>query len=204
MVVNGEVHQHVTPLNGPSRKFIREGPSVSLELDSDDELVQMQEKIEAGGISTTFNPRFDKLGETYDIGCGWFRSYCGSVCGLRVHDSQGTGTGIVFTCGLTNRTSILLSWDMRDHNNRPVSIWQFTEFEVIENESDQHSFSNVPNAGVTLDLKSESAEVEHVEDEDVNWHLDWVPKGFELSGASNQELSMGRATRRTMSCTRTD
>ena len=33
---------------------------------------------------------------------------------------------------------------------------------------------------------------EHEDDEDVHWHLDWVPKGFELSGASNQELSMDR------------
>lgn len=191
MVVNGEVHQHVTPLNGPSRKFIREGPSVSLELDSDDELVQMQEKIEAGGISTTFNPRFDKLGETYDIavdGSGRIADRS-AVCVSMIPKEQDRYRIYLW---IDKQTSILLSWDMRDHNNRPVSIWQFTEFEVIENESDQHSFSNVPNAGVTLDLKSESAEVEHDEDEDVNWHLDWVPKGFELSGASNQELSMGR------------
>jgi sigma-E factor negative regulatory protein RseB len=190
MVVNGEVHQHVTPLNGPSRKFIREGHSLSLELDSDDELVQMREKIEDGGISTPFAPRFDKLGETYDIsidGSGRIANRS-AVCVSMTPKEQDRYRIHLW---IDEKTSILLRWDMRDHDNRPVSIWQFTDFEVIENDLDQHSFSDVPSAGATLDLKSNPIEVEHDEDE-VHWHLDWVPKGFELSGASNQELSLGR------------
>lgn len=190
MVVHGEVHQHVTPLNGPSRKFIREGLSVSLQLDSDDELVQMQEKIEAGGISTTINPKFDKLGETYNIavdGSGRIANRS-AVCVSMTPKEQDRYRIHLW---IDKQTSILLRWDMRDHDNRPVSIWQFTEFELIKEDLRQRSFANGSNSSVTLDIKSKQSVEEHEDDEDVQWHLDWVPKGFELSGTSNQEFSLG-------------
>ena len=191
MVVQGEVHQHVTPMNGPSRKFIREGLSVSLELDSDDELVQMQEKIEAGGISTNFNPKFDSLGETYDIaveGPGRIANRSAVCVSMTPKDQDRYQIHL----WIDKQTSILLAWEMRDHDNRPVSIWQFTEFELIEEDLDHHSFADGSNASVTVDIKSEPTVNEHDEDEDVDWHLDWVPKGFELSGTNNQDLSLGR------------
>lgn len=191
MVIQGEVHQHVTPLNGPSRKFIREGLSVSLQLDSDDELVQMKEKIKAGGISTTFNPRFDNLGETYDIavdGSGTIANRSAVCVSMKPKEQDRYRIHL----WIDKQTSILLRLDMRDHDNRPVSIWQFTKFEVIEEDLDHLSFGNGSSASVTLDIKSEPAVHKNDEDEDVSWHLDWVPKGFELSGASNQELSMDR------------
>ena len=189
MVVQGEVHQYVTPLNGPFRKFIREGPSVSMKLDRDDELSQMQEKIEAGGISTNFNPTFDRLGETYDIAVDGSGSIANrsAVCITMTPQEQDRYR---IRLWIDKQTSILLRWDMRDHDNRPVSIWQFTEFKVIKENMDRHSFSDAWDTSFTLDIKSSSAEEKFEEDENVHWHLDWVPKGFELSGASNQELSM--------------
>lgn len=190
MVVDGEVHQQVTPLDGPSRKFIREGLNASLELDRDDELVQMRDKIEAGGISSTFNPRFDKLGETYSIKVGGTGRIANrsAVC---ISLSPKERDRYRIHLWIDKQTSILLRWDMRDHDNRPVSIWQFTEFELIEADSDRHSFANGSSPSVKLDLQSNLVKKDHEEEDDVNWHLDWVPEGFELSGSSNQELAPG-------------
>ena len=191
MVVNGEVHQRVTPLDGPSRKLIREGLNVSLELDRDDELAQMRDKIEAGGISSTFNPRFDKLAETYNIKVGGTGRIAdrSAVC---ITLSPKERDRYRIHLWIDKQTSILLRWDMRDHDKRPVSIWQFTEFELIEEDSDRHSFANRSSPAVTLDLQSKAVKKDRDEDEDVHWHLDWVPEGFELSGTNIQDLAPGR------------
>lgn len=195
MVVNGEVHQHVTPLDGPTRRFVREGHNVSLQLDRDDELVQMQDKIEAGGISSTFNPRFDRLGETYNISVGGTGRIANrtAVC-ISMKPKEQDRYRIHLW--IDKQTSILLRRDLRDHDNRPINIWQFTEFELIEEDSDRHSFANGSSPGVKLDLQSNVAKKHLEEDEDVHWHLDWVPEGFELSGANNQELALGRDSSR--------
>lgn len=190
MVVNGEVHQHVTPLNGPSRRFVREGFKLSLELDRDDELVQMREKIESSGISANFIPKFDRLGDTYDISVdGKGRIANRSTVSISMTPKERDRYRIHLWIDV--ETNILLRCDMRDDNNRPVSIWQFTAFEVVENNPANSSFAPGTYSGVTLALPSSSADDTHGHGEgDVHWHLDWVPKGFELSGTRNQELAL--------------
>ncbi len=191
VILDGQVQERVSHLNGPKRELKRDGANVTIEVSQDDELLQMREQFEAGAITTTFQQPFDKLGENYDL----------EITGTgRIADRTAKCISVVpkepdryaIFLWIDEETCLLLRSEMRDEDHRLVNVLQFTDLKTKTVEPSEHAFSGEQTSGVVVDLKGVATkEVPSIEE--VGWHTDWVPKGFQRS-SSDTEGSFGSDT----------
>lgn len=195
IVEHGEVHERVTNLNGRPRSFIREGGSVFLELGADDELLKLRDKIEREHVASTFQPQFGKIDGIYAMKFDGKDRIAGrsAVCVSLIPDE---GDRYSIHLWIDEETYALLRYDMRDEDRRPIKIWQFTEFETSELDRDKYSFSGHTHPNLKIDLKQQETQDDSQQELDLNWHLGWIPKGFQQSSSQELDSSIGNAAAR--------
>lgn len=190
IVEHGEVHERVTNLNGRPRSFIREGGSVFLQLGADDELLKLRDKLEREQVSSTFQPQFGKIDDTYTIEFDGKDRIAGRAAAC-ISMIPNEGDRYSIHLWIDEGTYALLRYDMRDDDRRPIKIWQFTEFETGELDRDKHSFSGHTHPNLEMHIKQSENQDEPIEESDVNWHLGWIPKGFQRFSSQGLDDSIG-------------